>query len=83
MDESKNQMNVPSSGLLSRKEAAVYLRVAESTIAQWQSNGKEKIPCVKVGGKYFYLTELLDQWIKQHCVNQIDNTEDGENDTKQ
>lgn len=53
----------PQSGLLSRKEAALYLGVSENTLAIWQSTGRYSLPMVKIGRLAKYRKSDLDAFI--------------------
>ncbi|MDK9583190.1 helix-turn-helix domain-containing protein [Lelliottia wanjuensis] len=49
---------------LTRPEAAAYLGVATSTMANWHSTGRVKIPFYKVGRKKtIYLKSDLDAYL--------------------
>lgn len=60
-----------TSELLTRSEAAAYLRLSPGTLANWMSTQRQRIPCVKLGGKVFYRRADLFKWIEQHAVNKI------------
>jgi predicted site-specific integrase-resolvase len=49
--------------LLSRTEAADYLRIAPHTLAVWQCTGRYNLPCVKIGKLAKYRKEDLDNFI--------------------
>ncbi|NJL71925.1 MAG: helix-turn-helix domain-containing protein [Candidatus Competibacteraceae bacterium] len=49
--------------LLSRKEAASYLGVAEQTLAIWKCTRRYNLPCVKVGRLVKYRRADLDKFI--------------------
>jgi len=51
------------SGLLSRKEAAAYLGVAEQTLAIWKTTGRYSLPVVKIGRLAKYRKSDLDAFI--------------------
>lgn len=57
--------------LLNRDEAANFLRLSPGTLANWQSTQRQKIPCVKLGGRIFYRATDLQKWIEQNAVNAI------------
>ena len=67
----EKQNEVRSSELLNRSEAAQYLRLAPGTLANWQSTQREKIPCLKLGGRVFYRQADLCKWVEQQAVNKI------------
>lgn len=51
--------------LLSRKEAALYLGVAEQTLAVWKSTGRHKIPILKIGRLVRYRIADLDAFLER------------------
>lgn len=51
------------SPLLSRKEAAAYLGVAEQTLAIWKSAGRYNLPVIKIGRLAKYRLTDLDAFI--------------------
>lgn len=67
----KTQREGRSSELLNRSEAARYLRLSPGTLANWQSTQKEKIPCLKLGGRIFYRESDLRKWLDFKAVNKI------------
>ena len=54
----------PVSDLMSRKEAAAYLGVAERTLAIWKCTGRYSLPVVKIGRLAKYRRSDLDEFIK-------------------
>ncbi|MFN8658166.1 MAG: helix-turn-helix domain-containing protein [Candidatus Obscuribacterales bacterium] len=52
--------------LLTRREAAAYLGVAEQTLAVWKCTGRRFLPCVKIGRLVRYRKIDLDAFILQH-----------------
>jgi len=63
---SQHQSREPrfESELMTRAEAAEYLRVAPATLACWASNGRHAIPFVKLGSKVCYRRGDLDKWLE-------------------
>lgn len=55
----------PSNELLSRKEAAAYLGVAEKTLAMWKWSGRYGLPFVKLGRLVKYRKVDLDAFIQE------------------
>lgn len=55
--------NIPSIVTLSRKEAAKYLGVSESTLANWASTKKFTLPYYRVGRSIKYRKTDLDTFI--------------------
>lgn len=51
------------SPLMSRKDAARYLGLAQQTLAQWACSGRVQLPMVKVGRKAQYKKTDLDTFI--------------------
>lgn len=62
------------SGLMTREEAAAYLRVKPQTLAVWKTMNKYNLPVVKVGSKVFYRQTDLDAWLNSRI-------DDGNNQT--
>jgi len=52
-----------SEALLTRREAAVYLKLAVQTLASWASNGRYNLPFMKVGRLVRYRRGDLDRWL--------------------
>lgn len=63
--------NEKTDALLNREEAANFLRLSPGTLANWQSTQRQKIPCIKLGGRIFYRTTDLIKWIEQKTINAI------------
>lgn len=57
MNQNQNQ------NLLTSKEAAQHLRLAERTLAVWRCTGKVNIPYIKIGGRVLYKKTDLDLFI--------------------
>lgn len=55
--------------LLSRKEAAAYLGVAEQTLALWKCTGRYGLKCVKIGRLVKYRKQDLDAFIGKNLVS--------------
>lgn len=58
-----DQQRNHDSGLMSRKEAAAYLGVAEITLAIWRSTGRYNLPIYKIGRLAKYKKADLDAFI--------------------
>lgn len=54
------------SELLTRREAAAYLGVAEQTLAVWKCTGRYSLACIKIGRLIRYRKCDLDDFINQH-----------------
>lgn len=61
-------MNHPGGGLLTRKEAAAYLGIAEMTLSIWKSTGRYNLPVVKVGRLVRYKKSDLDAFIDRRTT---------------
>lgn len=64
---SLNEAKRGADGRLTRVEAAEYLGLAPSTLADWQRRGLGPAS-VKVGGRRFYRTKALDAFIAEGDV---------------
>jgi len=51
------------SGLLTRREAALYLGISEQTLAIWKCTGRYQLPFVKIGRLVKYRKSDLDAFI--------------------
>ena len=51
--------------LLTRKEAAAFLRLSQSTLATWATTGKHSLPYFRVGGRTRYRLGDLLKWLEQ------------------
>ena len=58
----------PPSELLSRAEAAEYLRIRPQTLAVWHTTHRHVIPFIKVGSRVFYRRADLDAWLASRVV---------------
>ena len=54
------------SELLSRREAAAYLGVAEQTLAIWKCTKRQQLPYVKIGKLVKYRKSDLDEFIAKN-----------------
>lgn len=54
------------SELLTRREAAAYLGVAEQTLAVWKCSGRYSLACIKIGRLIRYRKCDLDEFIARH-----------------
>lgn len=61
-------MNHLGGGLLSRKEAAAYLGIAEMTLSIWKSTGRYNLPVVKIGRLVKYKKSDLDAFIERRTT---------------
>jgi predicted DNA-binding transcriptional regulator AlpA len=65
-------MNNPNPNrLLSRKEAAEFLGVSETTLAIWKSSKRYPLPCIKIGGLAKYRTSDLLHFIESRTIGQV------------
>ena len=63
-----------SRSLLSRKEAAEYLGVAEQTLAIWKCTQRYALPVVKVGRLAKYRKIDLDEFIRSRVVGSLEES---------
>lgn len=54
--------------LLTREEAAEFLRVKPQTLAMWHSTKRYRLPVVKVGRLAMYRVSDLEQFIESRTV---------------
>ncbi len=64
-------MKSTNSPLLTRKQAAEYLRVQPNTLANWVSTGRYDLPLVKIGRKAMYRLTDLDAFIARNRVTNV------------
>ncbi|HEY9793619.1 MAG TPA: helix-turn-helix domain-containing protein [Candidatus Obscuribacterales bacterium] len=55
------------SDLLTRREAAAYLGIAEQTLAVWKCTGRYHLPWIKIGRLVRYRRQDLDAFIAKHA----------------
>lgn len=67
MAESQSHTGLGSE-LMTRREAAEYLRVSESTIVRWSTGERPILGMVRLGGKRMYLRSALDAVLTKHYV---------------
>lgn len=68
LSDSQTLSDFPQKELLTRDEAAAYLRVKPCTLAAWVTNKKHRLPHVKVGSLVRYRRSDLDDFIKHRTV---------------
>jgi hypothetical protein len=56
------------SPLLTRRDAANYLRIKEQTLAMWASTRRYGLRLTKIGGRAMYLKNDLDAFILARAV---------------
>lgn len=56
--------------LLTRKEAAEWLRISERTL--FTITRRDGIPVVQIGAKVLYNADDLDRWIREHTTTSQD-----------
>ena len=69
-------ISVEASKLLTRKEAAEYLRVKPQTLAVWHCTGRYQLPFIKVGRSCRYRLADLEKWLVARTVD----ARNGDND---
>lgn len=67
-------VSTANSTLLTRREAAAYLGVAEQTLAVWKCTGRRSLPFVKIGRLVRYRKADLDAFILEHLQDFKDNS---------
>lgn len=67
--ESKPSRQYRPTDMLSRKEAATYLGVAEGTLAVWKSTGRYKLPILKIGRLVRYRVADLDAFLERMKID--------------
>lgn len=67
-------VSAANSILLTRREAAAYLGVAEQTLAVWKCTGRRSLPFVKIGRLVRYRKDDLDAFILNHLQDFEDNS---------
>ena len=60
-------------GLLSRNEAAVYLRMRPQTLACWASTKRYGLAYIKIGSRVFYRRSVLDTFLERQTVGATDS----------
>jgi hypothetical protein len=60
-----NNNKLKSTKLLTRKEAAAFLGVKESTLAHWKCTGRYNLASVKIGSLVKYRIADLEKFIEQ------------------
>jgi excisionase family DNA binding protein len=65
-EHTKYGVGTGNSVLLTRREAAAYLGVAEQTLAVWKCTGRRSLPFVKIGRLVRYRKADLDAFILEH-----------------
>ena len=54
---------LPTSGLMTRPQAAEYLGVAHQTLSLWACTGRHDLPFIKIGRNVRYRRSDLDAWL--------------------
>lgn len=60
------------SDLITRSEAAAFLRVSPGSLSNWASSSKYRIPYIKIGKKVYYRIKDLQQYIDRHAINKLE-----------
>lgn len=69
-DNTPAGMGAAHSDLLTRRQAAAYLGIAEQTLAVWKCTKRYFIPCIKIGRLVRYRKADLDAFIARHADGQ-------------
>jgi excisionase family DNA binding protein len=59
---------LPASNLLTRQQAAEFLRVKTQTLAAWKTNQRYHLPVVKVGSLVRYKLADLEKFLTERTV---------------
>ena len=62
----KEVCNVAPSGLMTPRDAAVYIGVKINTLAVWRMTNRYGLPFVKLGKVIRYRKSDLDEWINKN-----------------
>ena len=62
----KEVCNVAPSGLMTPRDAAVYIGVKINTLAVWRMTNRYGLPFVKLGKVIRYRKSDLDEWIDEN-----------------
>lgn len=62
----KETCNIAPSGLMTPRDAAVYIGVKINTLAVWRMTNKYELPFVKLGKVIRYRKSDLDEWINKN-----------------
>ncbi|MBI5173513.1 MAG: helix-turn-helix domain-containing protein [Candidatus Melainabacteria bacterium] len=62
-----NGAGAANSDLLTRRQAAAYLGIAEQTLAVWKCTGRYHLPWIKIGRLVRYRKQDLDAFIARHA----------------
>ena len=54
--------------LLTREEAASYIKIGVHSLAQWAVSGRYNLPMIKVGGSVRYRRTDLDAWLDERTT---------------
>ena len=55
--------------LITAKQTAAEIGVAEATLSYWRTTGAQRIPYIKVGGRVMYRISDLDIWLSKRTYN--------------
>ena len=62
----KEACNISPAGLMTPRDAAVYIGVKINTLAVWRMTNKYGLPFVKLGKVVRYRKTDLDEWINKN-----------------
>ncbi len=57
--------------LMTRAEAARFLRLSPGTLGNWRCSKRVRIPCVRLGWKIFYRASDLEKFIESRVENKV------------
>jgi excisionase family DNA binding protein len=58
----------PVSQLITRKQLAGVLGVAERTLSNWATDGRYELPYVKIGSKVMYRRSDVERWLEKRTI---------------
>jgi excisionase family DNA binding protein len=68
-EPTKEHCAISISGLMTPRDAALYLGIKINTLAVWRMTKKYNLPYIKVGNRVKYSITDLDNWLKEHRKN--------------
>ena len=55
--------------LMSARQTAAEIGVAEATLSYWRTVGSQRIPYIKVGGRIMYRRSDLEKWLDERTYH--------------
>jgi predicted site-specific integrase-resolvase len=57
------------SSLITARQAAAEIGVAEATLSHWRTVGSQKLSYIKVGGRVMYRRSDLNKWLDERTYS--------------